>query len=163
MVDQKAQPNHPATSTAVAARVGKDGIDPLTIQSKLVLLTLHFPRLRIIWSSSPWATVDIFKDLKLNHPEPDAGKAITIGGDDDEPGSTDGGGGGGGFNQGLYNTGPQEMLRALPGVTSRNWKLVVSRVSSIKELTELDDDELRDVLGQDGANEFQAFASKDAR
>ncbi len=162
MVDQKAQPNNPATSTAAAARVGKDGIDPLTIQSKLVLLTLHFPRLRIIWSSSPWATVDIFKDLKLNHPEPDAGKAITIGGDDEDLGDSTGGGGGG-LNQGLYNTGPQEMLRALPGVTSRNWKLVVSRVGSIQELTELDDEELQDVLGQEAAKEFKSFVSKDAR
>ena len=35
-----------------------------TIQSKLVLLTLTFPRVRIIWSSSPYATAEIFKDLK---------------------------------------------------------------------------------------------------
>jgi len=36
------------------------------ISSKLVLLTITFPRLRIIWSSNPIATVEIFQDLKVN-------------------------------------------------------------------------------------------------
>ncbi|KDN46847.1 hypothetical protein RSAG8_03924, partial [Rhizoctonia solani AG-8 WAC10335] len=35
-------------------------IDDWDIQSKVVLLTLAFPKLRIIWSSSPYATADIF-------------------------------------------------------------------------------------------------------
>jgi DNA excision repair protein ERCC-4 len=155
MIDQKALPTNPAVSST-PARIGKDGIDPLTIQSKLVLLTLHFPRLRIIWSSSPWATVDIFRDLKLNHPEPDVGEAINAGSDEDAVDAVGGGGG-------LYNTGPLEMLRSLPGVTSRNWKLVVSRVGSVKELMDLEDELVRDVLGQEGAMEFRAFVDKDAR
>lgn len=36
------------------------------ISSKLVLLTITFPRLKIIWSSNPIATVEIFQDLKVN-------------------------------------------------------------------------------------------------
>ena len=36
------------------------------ISSKLVLLTLAFPTLRLIWSSSVHATVEIFEDLKVN-------------------------------------------------------------------------------------------------
>lgn len=32
-------------------------------QAKLVILTTSFPRLRVIWSSSPYATADIFADL----------------------------------------------------------------------------------------------------
>src|SRR6266545_7309276 len=53
------------------------------LQSKIILLTLTFPRLRIIWSSSPYATSDIFNDLKANNPEPEPMKAITIGADND--------------------------------------------------------------------------------
>ncbi|KAK7040936.1 DNA repair protein RAD16 [Paramarasmius palmivorus] len=53
----------------------QDSKAPL-IQSKIVLLTLTFPRLRIIWSSSPYATADIFKDLKKDRSEPDPVKAI---------------------------------------------------------------------------------------
>ena len=47
-----------------------------SIQAKLVLLTLTFPRVRIIWSSSPYATAAIFDDLKQHNFEPDAAKAI---------------------------------------------------------------------------------------
>jgi len=36
----------------------------ITIQSKITLLILTFPRVRIIWSSSPYATTEIFNDLK---------------------------------------------------------------------------------------------------
>ncbi|KAG1844373.1 hypothetical protein F4604DRAFT_1821532 [Suillus subluteus] len=39
---------------------------PPSVQSKFVLLMLHFPRVRIIWSSFPYGTADIFNDLKAN-------------------------------------------------------------------------------------------------
>lgn len=82
-------------------------ISDLEIQSKLVLLSLTFPRLRIIWSSSPIATTDIFKDLKINHSEPDAKKAMLVGAPDGED-QEEGGG----------NAGAAELLRSLPGVVS---------------------------------------------
>lgn len=47
--------------------------------SKLTLLTLKFPNLRLIWSRSPSATANIFRDLKRHHAEPDAGAAADMG------------------------------------------------------------------------------------
>lgn len=47
--------------------------------SKLCLLTLHFPRLRIIWSRSLHATADIFRALKTNQEEPDPVSAAAVG------------------------------------------------------------------------------------
>ena len=47
--------------------------------SKLCLLTLHFPRLRIIWSRSLHATADIFRSLKTNQEEPDPVTAAAVG------------------------------------------------------------------------------------
>ena len=35
------------------------------LNSKLTLLALTFPKLRIVWSSSPSATAEIFEDLKV--------------------------------------------------------------------------------------------------
>ena len=61
----------------------KPSAAPPSIQSKLVLLTLSFPRLRIIWSSSPFATAEIFKDLKTNGTEPEPSRAIAIGAEED--------------------------------------------------------------------------------
>ncbi|KAA1127194.1 hypothetical protein PGTUg99_030419 [Puccinia graminis f. sp. tritici] len=64
------------TSTITAAPADSD------LQAKLVLLTLTFKKLRLIWSSSPSATAEIFRDLKLTHPEPDAETASLVGMDD---------------------------------------------------------------------------------
>ena len=50
-----------------------------TLGSKLVLLSLHFPRLRIIWSRSLHATADLFRSLKANQDEPDAAVAALVG------------------------------------------------------------------------------------
>jgi DNA excision repair protein ERCC-4 len=35
------------------------------ISSKLVLLTMNFPKLRILWCSSPNETAEIFEELKV--------------------------------------------------------------------------------------------------
>lgn len=35
------------------------------ITSKLQLLTLHFPKLRLVWSPSPFATAELFQELKV--------------------------------------------------------------------------------------------------
>ncbi|THH30533.1 hypothetical protein EUX98_g3669 [Antrodiella citrinella] len=91
------------------------------IQSKLVLLTLTFPRVRIIWSSSSYATAEIFKDLKTHHPEPDPTKAVVVGAEEDP----DAGAG--------VNTTAEELLRALPGITSKNVKHVMSKCDKLSQ------------------------------
>ncbi|MCD7470739.1 hypothetical protein HAX54_010840 [Datura stramonium] len=61
-----------------ASEIGDD-VTPNSIISKLSLLVLHFPRLRIIWSRSLHATAEIFASLKSNQDEPDEVKAIRVG------------------------------------------------------------------------------------
>lgn len=56
-----------------------DDVTPNSIISKLSLLVLHFPRLRIVWSRSLHATAEIFATLKANQDEPDEVKAIRVG------------------------------------------------------------------------------------
>lgn len=51
----------------------------MTLGSKLVLLTLHFPRLRLLWSRSLHATADLFRTLKEGREEPDAVLAASVG------------------------------------------------------------------------------------
>ncbi|KAJ3500275.1 hypothetical protein NMY22_g19311 [Coprinellus aureogranulatus] len=107
----------------------------ISIQSKIVLLTLSFPRLRIIWSSSPFTTAEVFADLKRNNAEPDLAKAVGTGADDDpDPGAG-------------VNTAAEELLRALPGITPKNLKFVMSRVRNVRELCELDLKGVQDLLG----------------
>lgn len=45
----------------------KDTIVLSDLSSKLVLLTLTFPKLKIIWSSSPHETAAIFEELKVSY------------------------------------------------------------------------------------------------
>lgn len=61
-----------------ASEIGDD-VSPTNIISKLSLLVLHFPRLRIVWSRSLHATADIFISLKTNQDEPDENKAMGVG------------------------------------------------------------------------------------
>ena len=106
-----------------------------TIQSKIVLLTLTFPRLRIIWSSSPYATADIFNDLKTNNAEPDPTKAIAVGADDDPE-----------VGAGI-NAAAEELLRCLPGITTKNVKYVMSKVRNVRELCGLSLAQVQEILG----------------
>ncbi|KAG7444880.1 uncharacterized protein BT62DRAFT_981292 [Guyanagaster necrorhizus] len=106
-----------------------------SIQSKIVLLTLTFPRVRIIWSSSPYATAEIFKDLKMDRAEPDPAKAIAIGAEED-PDSVAG-----------INAAAEELLRSLPGISAKNIKYVMSKVRNVRELCEMDLRRVQDILG----------------
>lgn len=116
-------------------KASDDSISITDIQSKLVLLTLSFPRLRIIWSSSPYESADFFKDLKANLPEPDPAKAITVGADDDE------------LVGGATNAAAEDLLRSIPGITAKNVKHVMSKVRSVRELCELELSRVQDILG----------------
>ncbi|KAI0797280.1 hypothetical protein BC629DRAFT_1581635 [Irpex lacteus] len=125
--------------TKKKAQLGPNANEPTVaspnIQSKLVLLTLTFPRVRIIWSSSPYATAEIFNELKTNNPEPDPLKAIAVGAEDD-----DGEGAG-------VNAIAEELLRALPGITGKNVKHVMSKIGSVREFCELSLGQVQEILG----------------
>ncbi|KAI5729952.1 hypothetical protein M8J76_008305 [Diaphorina citri] len=48
------------------------------ITAKLQLLTLHFPKLRLIWSSGPYNTAQLFFELKQGRDEPSAEVASRV-------------------------------------------------------------------------------------
>ncbi|KAG6890517.1 hypothetical protein C0995_007716 [Termitomyces sp. Mi166 len=111
-------------------------LDPAALlQSKICLLALSFPRVRIIWSSSPYATAEIFKDLKMNNPEPDPTQAIAVGADDDPD-----------IGAGV-NAAAEELLRCLPGITAKNIKHVMNRISTVRELCDMSLVEVQELLG----------------
>ncbi|ETW75057.1 hypothetical protein HETIRDRAFT_127022 [Heterobasidion irregulare TC 32-1] len=129
---------HPSKNKAT----GSEPSAPPSIQSKLVLLTLTFPRVRIIWSSSPYATADIFNDLKANLPEPDVRHAIGIGAERD----TNEGAAGDGERD---DAAAEELLRSLPGITDKNLAYVKRRVGSVRGLCDMTLEEVKQVLGDD--------------
>ncbi|KAF1442936.1 XPF endonuclease, partial [Pygoscelis papua] len=115
------------------------------VTSKLTLLTLHFPKLRILWCPSPHATAELFEELKQNHPQPDAETAMAVTADSEILPESD-----------KYNPGPQDFLLKMPGINAKNCRALMNHVKSIAELATLSKDELSKILGN-AANATQLF------
>ncbi|XP_010576783.1 PREDICTED: DNA repair endonuclease XPF isoform X2 [Haliaeetus leucocephalus] len=115
------------------------------VTSKLTLLTLHFPKLRILWCPSPHATAELFEELKQNHPQPDAETAMAVTADSEILPESD-----------KYNPGPQDFLLKMPGINAKNCRALMNHVKSIAELVTLSKDELSKILGN-AANATQLF------
>ncbi|KAI7519078.1 hypothetical protein KC316_g20266, partial [Hortaea werneckii] len=119
------------------------------LQSKLALLCLAFPRLRIIWSSSPYQTAEIFEELKKQQEEPDPIKAVQIGLEegDDPDGRT-------------FNQVPQDMLRNVPGVTSKALQRLVLEFENVLEVVNAEQEELSEMIGMENARQIRGFFDK---
>uniref|UniRef100_A0AAQ5Z304 DNA repair endonuclease XPF n=1 Tax=Amphiprion ocellaris TaxID=80972 RepID=A0AAQ5Z304_AMPOC len=107
------------------------------VSSKLTLLTLHFPRLRILWCPSPHATAELFLELKQGQPEPDASAAQAVTAESDLVAeSTD-----------LYNPGPYDFLLKMPGVNMKNYRALIKNADSLADLAKLSQNKLAEILG----------------
>ncbi|XP_071919353.1 DNA repair endonuclease UVH1-like isoform X2 [Coffea arabica] len=123
-----------------ASDIGDD-VTPNNIISKLSLLALHFPRLRIVWSRSLHATAEIFASLKANQDEPDEAKAIRVGVPSEE-GIVEND-----VRAENYNTAAVEFLRRLPGVTDSNYRAIMDACNSLAELALVPVERLVDLMG----------------
>ncbi|XP_015896676.3 DNA repair endonuclease UVH1 isoform X1 [Ziziphus jujuba] len=123
-----------------ASDIGDD-VTPNNIISKLSLLVLHFPRLRIIWSRSLHATAEIFASLKANQDEPDETKAMRVGVPSEE-GIVEND-----VRAENYNTSAVEFLRRLPGVNDSNYRAIMDGCKSLSELALLPIERLAEIMG----------------
>lgn len=134
-----------------ASDIGDD-VTPNSIISKLSLLVLHFPRLRIVWSRSLHATAEIFASLKANQDEPDEAKAIRVGVPSEEGVVEDD------VRAENYNTSAVEFLRRLPGVTDSNYRAIMDGCKSLAELALLSIERLAEIMGgQKAAHTLRDF------
>jgi DNA excision repair protein ERCC-4 len=119
------------------------------LQSKLVLLTLAFPRLRIIWSSSPYQTAEIFESLKTQQEEPDPIAAVRIGLDGNMRAEDQ-----------AFSREPQDMLRVVPGVTAKNLKNLVLEAGNLRDVSNMSEHELEPVVGKEAGRQVWRFFNK---
>lgn len=101
------------------------------ITQKLQLLTIHFPKLRLVWSPSPYATAQLFDELKQGRPEPIPEQAVALGSDEttkELDNIVD-----------KLNTGIYDFLLKLPGITTRNVGKVMTKVTNMKELIKMNE------------------------
>lgn len=132
-----------------------------SICSKMVLLTSHFPKLRILWSKSPHETLRLFKDLKSNHDEVDVAKAVEIGrsesveallrpetkpkgtgvgkNEDDETEDEE--------EEDEINETARDMLLRLPGITVHTARKIMNECDSIADLIKMNRMDLRKLVG----------------
>ena len=114
-----------------------DDVSSKALSSKLALLLLHFPKLRVLWSRSVHATAHLFAALKANSEQPDAARAASVGMD---AGADE-------AHEEPTNSAAIDFLRRLPGVTQRNVHAVMRGVGSLAALATASEARLAEVLG----------------
>ncbi|KAK9530667.1 hypothetical protein VZT92_012155 [Zoarces viviparus] len=128
----------PAKPFSLMARSDfRQEISSTDVSSKLTLLTLHFPRLRILWCPSPHATAELFLELKRGRSEPDAAAAQAITAESDMVAES----------AELYNPGPYDFLLKMPGVNIKNYRALVKNADNLADLCKLSQDKLAELLG----------------
>ena len=123
--------------------------NPSDLQSRIVLLTLAFPRLKVIWSSSPYQTAEIFEELKKQQDEPDPIKAVELGLEHGEN-----------PDEQSFNQTPQEMLRAVPGVTAKNLLRLTLETTNIVDVANLEEDEVSRLVGKEAGRQVHRFFNR---
>lgn len=132
-------------------------IEASHIISKIVLLTRHFPSLRLMWSRSPHATVDSFMALKQRMQEPDAETAAAIGTEAEERASDTSSAAAARVETATRNDAAIDVLRTLPGVTAGNVQTILSHVDSLAELCVLPLHTLQAIMGKGHGSQLHAF------
>ncbi|KAL7621303.1 DNA repair protein RAD16 [Parahypoxylon ruwenzoriense] len=122
---------------------------PSDLQSKIVLLTLAFPKLRVIWSSSPYQTAEIFESLKTQEEEPDPVAAVRAGLDKDAKAEDQ-----------AFNLEPHDMLGAVPGITPQNIKNLTLEVENVREVANMKLEELQPLIGKEAARQVYGFFNR---
>ncbi|XP_028967162.1 DNA repair endonuclease XPF [Galendromus occidentalis] len=111
-------------------------ISKKTVQ-RLIMLTLTFPKLRLLWSPSPHATAELFELLKKDRPQPTLVEALKV--TESEIKRDDG-------LLERFNTRTTRFLETLPGVGAHCKYKIMRRFSNLKELLTASEDVLLDVL-----------------
>lgn len=108
------------------------------IMQKLQLLTIHFPKLRIVWSPTPYSTAQLFEELKLHKDEPNIEQVLQTGSDDPMQELV--------IVTDKYNTNVYDFLLKLPGIHSKNIHGLMRNGKDFKNLMKLSEKELESIL-----------------
>jgi DNA excision repair protein ERCC-4 len=102
-----------------------------TVQAELCMIALKYPRLRVIYSGSPQASIDVIKEIKRTNSDPD-----------DLPPR----------EMGVKESVACEILKRLPGADGISYKWILQHANTFENLLRFTEAELTDILG----NAFRA-------
>jgi DNA excision repair protein ERCC-4 len=132
-----------------------------SITTKLSILAIHFPRLRILWSKSPHDTVKIFQKLKRNREEPDVERAMQVGRSESAEALLEAKPAEGDESPDEVNEAARNVLLSLPGVNVHTARRIMDECDTLAELVEMSRDDLRRIAGPiTGQKLFTFFRQK---
>lgn len=114
----------------------KTTVDAYDSLPKLILLTITFPQLSVIWSPSPTFSAEMFEYLKIDREQPNADQALRMS-EEQLPVET---------NVDKYDLETKEFLLCLPGVNFHNVYRLMSKCLCILDLLKKSQQELTGIL-----------------
>jgi DNA excision repair protein ERCC-4 len=129
---------------------------------KLCLLTIHFPRLRLLWCRGPQAAAEAFATLKYGEPEPETEALIDPATDSEESMTNTAGAG----HRNMMNARdhfalrPFDMLRCLPAVENVNVFALMRHFRNLSEFANADMDEIVRAVGPTLGKQISTFVSQ---
>jgi len=111
--------------------------------SKIVILTKHFPTLRLFWCSSPYATADLFEELKKNKSDPNLILDSNIADCEEE-----------------LQDSPNDILQHLPGMNTQNCPIIMANVKNLHELSQMSAVQLGELIGKKSGQLLYEFFNR---
>ncbi|CCH41060.1 DNA excision repair protein [Wickerhamomyces ciferrii] len=108
------------------------------IQMNLAALVLKFPKMKILWSSSPYQTTELIMELKASREEPDIVKAVEAGTKEDKQRNND-----------STKSNIITLLQNIPGITNVDLYSIMRKFKDVNKLTGMDREQLNDAVGED--------------
>jgi DNA excision repair protein ERCC-4 len=128
--------------------IGED-IQQSSVTSKMSILILHFPFVRLLWSRGPHNSAEIFQVLKQNQEEPNPETAVCVGieGNNSSVGEDD--------------SNALSVLAKLPGINSTTATDVrrCREISSLLDLINMSQKNLAQVIGSANASSLNKFCT----
>ena len=101
-------------------------INPTAVISQLVALSISFPSMRLLWSSSPQFTADMFASLKRGRHQPNLEAALDKEVDAESV--------------------SRELLKKCPGISAHNVNQAIGKFKSLKEMFNASEAEICDAV-----------------
>ncbi|KAJ1450062.1 hypothetical protein M885DRAFT_489038 [Pelagophyceae sp. CCMP2097] len=128
-----------------AAEQDADDLPPTTsVEARLAMLAMAYPRLRFVWTRDPAGTAMLFSALKRGRKQPEIDAAMEAGARHE---ADDGGG---------RNVSAIELLLRLPGVNDRNVHSLIEAADSLKDVAGMSIEELKPLVGPANAKKLHA-------
>lgn len=166
----------PRMSLQSVADISADSIQLSNICSKLSILALSFPNLRILWSKSAICTADIFRAVMSQREPVDVSRAVAMGTAASATAAS-------GSTVGETESNLQEreellerereenerekrenarmaaraILLSLPGVNANNLRALMNASNSVAELMQMTESQLTDIIGSANARKLYKF------